>query len=80
VQKTIAETIIVIVRREVEMSIAEIILKFLLKAFEAAKEAYDKKDPSKLRKVTDVFKDGDPFEVELTLAEERAKALAEHKP
>jgi uncharacterized protein with ATP-grasp and redox domains len=62
------------------MTLAEIILKFLLKAFEAAKEAYDKKDPSKLRKVTDVFKDGDPFEVELTLAEERAKALAEHKP
>lgn len=62
------------------MSLSEIILKFLLKAFEAAKEAYDKKDPSKLRKVTAVFKPGDPFEAELTLAEERARAIAEHKP
>lgn len=61
------------------MSLAEIVLKFLLTAFNVAKEAYDKKDPSKLRKVTDVFKPGDPFEAELTLAEERAKAIAGHK-
>lgn len=62
------------------MALAEIILKFLLMAAKIADEAWQKKNPSKLRKVTDVFKAGEPFEAELTIAEARAKAIAEHKP
>ncbi len=62
------------------MALAEIILKFLLVVFELAKDAWEKKDPSKLRKVGDVFRLGEPLEVELSLAEARQRAIDGHKP
>jgi hypothetical protein len=62
------------------MDLATIILKFLFKVFELASAAWEAKDPSKLRKVADVFVDDHVLEAELVLAEARAKAIAEHKP
>lgn len=78
--RVMEETRAFLLKRSWEVSLAEIILKFLLVAAQVAQDAWEKKDPSKLRKVTDVFAPGAPFEAELTIAEARAKAIAEHKP
>ncbi|MFA5053968.1 MAG: hypothetical protein WC565_07905 [Parcubacteria group bacterium] len=60
--------------------IAMWVLKFLGVAIEAGLDAIANKDPSKMRKVTDVFKVGHTLESELVGLEERAKRIAEHKP